>query len=187
MAHPKVKEFYDKHGLDYIKSAHDRKEEWFEATTKGHEHNIHIQQIFRSRSGSLNAKEFIYFYEEDNSLDFKGNEVQMFRIKGKYDMPKGEFKFDEKSGESKCTGIARHEIIYEIPFDKKQIEKWVSDGSIDSKTGFLLDSGGRYYGEISYEDFINLSFDDLLYVCRTGLRPEQKLTTDIRKKAEKSD
>lgn len=186
MVHPEVKKFYDKHGLDYIQSAHDRKETWFEATTKGHEHNIHIPQIFRSRVGALNSKEFIYFFEEDNSLDFKGNDIQMFRIRGKYDMPKGEFKFDEKSGESVCTGISKHETIYEIPFDKKQIEKWVNDGIIDGKTKFILDYSGRLYGEIEYDDFVGLSFDDLLYVCRTGLRPEQKLS-EVRKKADKSD
>jgi hypothetical protein len=180
--HPKVEEFYNKTGLDRLESPADWKDRWFAQATLNQEHKFHISNIYRSSKEGYKSTEKMWWFEEDNSVDHRGNEVQNCYIKGKYEMPIGHYDFDEKSGENRCTGIARLETRYEIDFDPKKLDEFIDKGMIDGRTNFYLESISRTYGDIQFEDFRNMSYDDLLDYCKTGQRPDQKVAPQQAKK-----
>ena len=116
----------------------------------------------------------MFFAETHTGTDHRGNRIQKFQINGKYEMPLGQYQYDEKTGTNVCTGISDFETVYQIPFDSKSIEQMIDSGEIDERTQPHFHSGGRVYGGIDLYDFINMSYDDLTALCRTGNRPEKK-------------
>lgn len=167
---PKIREFYRKNNLDYVPTAEDRAHALFDQKLNG-EAKRHIGMMYKVKKGK---NEYIYWWECVNGEDVYGNRIQKRFIGGKYGNPIGSYVYDEKSRKRVCTGIASLETVYDIPFDVKILEKLEEDGIIDENTGLGVDAGGIHYSVGTLDDFKKLSFDQLIGMGRTGLRPEQQ-------------
>ena len=174
-AHEKVQQFYNNNpNLDYIPpSEHQVHAIFDQKNVDGENTKVHIQQIHRVRKGSFrNTNEAVYFYEEYHGHDHRDNEIEKFVVNGKYNIPIGQYQFDELTGQTVCVGIARHETIYPIEYDPKLLDKLVEEGKIDAATTFYVETpGGRMYAGFEYEDFRNLTFDELVTLGKTGVKP----------------
>jgi len=183
-AHERKQKFYnDNQNLDYIPTAEEKVHAQFDAKNVDVDDQgnrtarVHITQVHRVRRGGFkNDNESVYFYEEHNGHDHRGNEIQKFVVNGKYDIPVGQFQFDELSGVNVCTGIARHDTIYPINYTPKLLYDLVEKGEIDGTTTYYVETvGGRQYSGFEYEDFRNMSFEDLVFLGKTGAHPEQQI------------
>lgn len=177
-ANENIRKFYTESGLDYVPTAEHRTHAEFAAKAQTRPVKRHIDQIHRIKVGGIRGKESMFFSETHIGTDHRGNRIKKFLINGKYEMPIGQYQYDEKTGTNVCTGIADFETVYQIPFDAKVIEQLVDEGEIDDSTQFYLHSGGRVYGGIGFEDFKTMQYDDLNSFCRTGTKPEEPKSKD---------
>src|ERR1700730_2541091 len=135
--HPKVAEFHNQSGLEYLLAASDRVEAFFHAETAGQPKKDHVDQIYRVRTGSFGGQtEHTWYYVTTTSNDENGNKRTLFSTVGKYDMPIGNYQYDIISKTTKCIGIESFETMYVIPFSTDVIDELVKDGKIDGKTVF---------------------------------------------------
>lgn len=173
-----VQDFYNKNpGLDYIPSSEHKLHAEFDAKNVDAEKTIrHIDSIYRIRKGGFKGHDdYMYFAETYTGHDHRGQRITKFGINGKHQRPLGEYQFDDLSGTSRCVGIADWETVYDIGFSAKELDDLVDKGQIDGRTQYYVGTdGGRLYGGFEYEDFRNLSFDDLVFIGKTGSRPDEK-------------
>lgn len=176
-ANDEIRKFYNETGLDYIPSAEHRTHAEFAAKAQNRPIKRHIDQVHRVREGGLRGQEKMYFLETHTSKDHRGNRISKFLVNGKFDNPIPTYQYDEITGQNMCTGIDGYETIYQMPFNLKVIDELVDSGEIDDRTQFAVETpNGRGYGGFSFDEFRNMSFDDLVYIGKTGMRPEERDT-----------
>ena len=174
MPHPKVTEFYNKYNtLDHYEKAEDKRERDFRAKTDKSAHSYKITGMYRSKKGGFRSQEYLWYFREDNSTDKHGNEIQLFEVIGKYDMPIATFQYDEAAQKSTAIGIARFDTVYEILWSPKVIDDLLEKEQVTGTTMFYLETPSRTYGDIDFEDFKGMSYEELVGYCRTGDRPEK--------------
>jgi hypothetical protein len=176
-AHEKIQQFYNNNpSLDYLPTSEEQVHAIFDQKNIDPESKIHIEQIHRIRRGGLRREdESVYFYEKHSGHDHRGNEIEKFIVNGKYDIPVGQYQFNELTGQNSCVGIARHDRIYPITYNTKLLDDLVEKGQIDGTTTYYIETqGGRIYSGFEYEDFHNMSFDDLVTLGKTGNKPGEK-------------
>jgi len=172
--HKKVADFYKEHGLPYEPKALDRTRRHFDYYSRDRPIKRRIDQVYRYRSG-LKSQEYIYYNEQWEGTNHEGNKLNWGWIAGKVDVPYARFVTDD-SGYRYASEIEGHNTEYNVPFNEanlKEMESEFHDG-----TRFLLSDGnGIYGGPISEEMFRTWSFEDLAYLCKTGVRPGTQIVT----------
>lgn len=176
MPHPKVAEFYGRNPtIDYYEKAEDKRERDFRAKTDKSPHTFKITGMYRSKKGGFRSQEYLWYFREDNSTDKHGNETQLFEVVGKYEMPIATFQYDEAAQQSTAIGIARFDTVYEMPWSPKLVDDLLEKEQITGTTLFYLETPSRTYGDIDFEDFRSMTYEELVGYCRTGDRPEKPI------------
>jgi hypothetical protein len=179
MVHPKVQEIYNRNNIEYIKTAADRYEEIFEARTRNQEKKIIIDAVYRSKKGSFKTQEYVYWYQTTVSHDYRGNEIKLPQIIGRYDEPIPLFVYDEKTNTTREQGIQGHKTVYEYPFSKDLLLQMYEDDKITGNTKFYIESTSRTYSIDDWDDFIEKDFNYLLHLGKTGFRPGKETSAEI--------
>jgi hypothetical protein len=174
--HPEVRKFYNNTGLEYELPAFHAAHEVMARQAAGQPCTERIDAIYRVRAGSFsNESENIWYYLSVKSQDEYGNPVfaPPFVV-GRYERPEGSYQYDIISKRKKVTGIDSTETTYDIPFSKERLDELAKSGLVDGKTRLYVDTGDIKYNVATFEDFKNLSFEDLVHIGRTGLRPGEQ-------------
>jgi hypothetical protein len=174
MVHPEILKAHATAGFEYVLTSTDRVAEYYKAVTANQPKQLHIDGIYRHKEGGFGeSSESLFWHQTVFSTDEDGNEANHYSVQGKYEKPIFQYQFDVISKKKKATGISRFETVYEVPFSKDKLDQFVAEKAIDAKTNYYVESMSTVYTVTNFEDFRNLSHDDLVWIARTGLRPGQ--------------
>src|SRR5215216_388856 len=140
MVHPKIAQAYSDADFEYIHSAHDLAEITFNRMTNDHTIREVITKITRIKFP--NGKEYVYYEVRKEDKDHVGNEHHFTTDVGIYRKPIFQNDFDPSSRKIVGKAIARHEMVYEIPFDRKKLDKIAAKG-IENEMTLYVEAGGR--------------------------------------------
>lgn len=168
--HPKVREFYNKTGIDYLESVQDRLESKFNKDSALSEKVVAVESMYRVKRGGLKAHEYLWYTEKHSSTDRKGNPISIIKIVGKYEMPVAQMNFDDEAN-PQPAGVSDLKTVYEIQWNPKLIDEFEEKGMITETTQSYVDNGSRKYGNFFMENFRNRDFEDLLYFGQSGRLP----------------
>jgi len=164
MVHPKAKQIYDDNNLFYLETAHDQTEKLFKEKSKDRPIKTRVDAIYRLKVG---GEEYLYWSETQFGTDYMGNRISWFNQVGKWDLPIVHKEYFPDQNKSIATNIDDFEEQFDYPFTKEKLEELLKLSH--HKTMYMIDSGYIKYGSFSRDEFLNKSFDELLYKGKTGL------------------
>jgi hypothetical protein len=89
---------------------------------------------------------------------------------GYYELPIFTRIYDHE-GNVTLTNIDRMEPVFTTPFSRRNLQKLLDSGDVETETKFVLDTGTVRYGDFTAYEFLNKSFDDLHEKALTGRYP----------------
>jgi hypothetical protein len=186
--HPKIKKVWQESGVQDDYPPYADKANWNNekrlfilgksSTASSPARKIHhkITSIYRKISGN---KEYCFFFEHLWTKDLLGNYIDHTRELGRYEVPNIAITsaYDRNQDQSQLvlstvsSQIVNVEMKYEWEFEqiKPQLQKWYDEGIIDENTQFTVwPRCTRKYTVNSWDEFINLSLQDLTLIGRVG-------------------
>lgn len=164
--HPIARQAYIEANFDIPITVAENKEQWFKQKTQGSRIERRVDQVYRTRVGG--DRDYIWYRVTDIGEDYLGNQYTWEHEIGRYEYPLFNRVFDQATNRPVVSGKRGNEMVYEIPFSKRNMNAVLNDRSIMSETVFTLDTGSvRYGGPFKPKDFIERSFEDLYYMCST--------------------
>lgn len=130
-----------------------------------------IQQIIRFRSS---GKDKILISENLIGFDHENNPFPFFHTWGSYVKPyfRTVYNYDTKTANTIRSG--QNEVVFFLDFSKELLDRFYEAGPDDTEIELLVNAGGReskqYGGKgfFTYEEFRDLSIEDLARLGRTG-------------------
>jgi hypothetical protein len=171
--HPKVQEFYNQTGIDYLPSVQDKLEATFEKASALSKKKSTVEAMYRYKKGGLKSHEYLWYVEKITSRDRKGNAISFEKPVGKYEMPHAQWNFDD---EANPVPQSVNEVTteYEILWSPKLIEEFEEKDMITENTKCYVDTGARKYGQFYLDNFKAKDFEDLVYFGQTGKFPTKE-------------
>jgi hypothetical protein len=171
--HPKVQEFYNQTGIDYLPSVQDKLEARFNKDSALSNKVSTIEAMYRYKRGGLRSHEYLWYVEKLTARDRKGNEISFEKPVGKYEMPHAHYDFDD---EANPTAQSVNEVTteYEILWNPKLIDEFEEKEMITERTKCYVDTGSRKYGQFYLDNFRTKDFEDLVYFGQTGKFPTKE-------------
>lgn len=140
-----------------------------------------IRSIYRRAVGN---KEYCFFHEWLQTVDFFKNTLDHSRVVGKYSYPRivtsqgiNPATLEYGTGQAPMPSalyaqIESVEERYDWSFEeiKPQLLKWYDEGIIDENTNLYAWSGTRKYTVNEWDQFINLNLSDLILINKVGER-----------------
>ena len=138
----------------------------------GHEIRRTVTKICRVKtidysSKKLERKEFLYYYENWNGVNWRGIKISPCtdHIEGMYQEQEMEPKIGEQPDEIIGYKRTGQYTVYYIPFSKEKVDEIVSQSVGSDKETILFNfSIGALGYEFPFDTFVNTSFDDLAHM-----------------------
>lgn len=173
--YPEIEEFYKLHPTLYREpKANERGRFYFLEVTKDRPVEKRIDAIYRYKGGARD-KEYIFYDEQWRGENHVGNRQEWGWLVGRVDVPYAHFEWDESAHRKIATSVEGHETKYTIEFNDKNIKEISNE--LHDRTKYYVTDGGITYSIGSQEQFLEWSFDDLMYFGKTGMRPGTQIVT----------
>lgn len=169
--HEAVLKAYQEADYEYIDTSQDMLERnfWREVLKDdGTPYAPLIYNTVRIVRIKIGGKEYMTYDERITGQNFVGNEMQLTLLKGKYSKPIFKREFDPRSRKVIGKEITRHEVVYEIEFDRAKIEDLLTRNVDNEAHFYVYVPGGRRYSIMSAEDFLEGTYDELVRMGKEG-------------------
>lgn len=157
---------YAEAGMSVPLKTEDQVKANFDRLTKGQPKKYRINQMFIVKHID---GEYIVYDQITISQDFSGNEMTCYERIGYHEEPKFNKIFDKDTGEFRAMSVSGSETVYDIPATKENIVKILEGPDvIPTNTNFVLDYTNARYAGFTKEEFMNKSFDDMMFKFNNG-------------------
>ena len=156
---------YEKVGMEYEPSVHDRKYRWWYAQIRGRTTSAEIDAIYRRRV--LKEGEFLLYHITWTGTDWKGNEEQFSTLLGRYEKPIFQMERNPQTQEVTSTQVRSHKTVHDVPFTNDKLEELLAIAAEHVKF-YVYGPGNRRYGVQSVNDYRNGTVEDLITCADKG-------------------
>jgi len=167
--YPEIEEFYRQHPtLHHEAKALDRTRFYFDQVTKDRPVQKRIDAIYRYKGGAKN-QQYVYYSEQWRGENHVGNRQEWGWLVGRVDVPYPHYEWDESTHTRVATSVEGHETKYTIEFNEKNMKQLASE--FHNGTKYYVTDGDMTYSVGTQEQFVDWSFEDLVYFGKTGIKP----------------
>ena len=156
---------YENVKMEYEKTVHDRKYEWWHAQTRGRATRPEITQIYRKKIAK--EGEYLLYNITWRGTDWKGNEEEFSTLMGRYEKPIFRIEKNPQTQEVSSSQVQGHKTIHDIPYTKERLDELLDIAS-EPVSLIVFGVGNRRYTVQSLEDYKNGSIEDLVTCADKG-------------------
>ena len=126
--HPITRQAYADANFEVAPSVAENKEQWFKQKTQGRIIERRLDSVYRTRVGG--DRDYIWYRVTDIGEDYLGNPVTWEHEIGKYPYPLFTRVYDQATNQPVTQGKRGEEIVYQIPFSRRNMRAVMNDRSI---------------------------------------------------------